>query len=266
MIRAGAGEPVVLLHGVTGSATMWRAVIPLLEPHYDTIALTALGHRGGRPGFAGATVQDLVDDAERSLDELGLGRPHLAGNSLGGWMAIELARRGRAASVCALSPAGCWDTSAGRHLPGAAKLRKAVNLARRTRRIMPWASRLSLARRIALRDNAVDGARVTPGALLSIVDDLLACTVREDLLSTEEEVAPLDPLPCPVVLAWSEKDRILPAGTSGARARLLMPQATWRVVPGVGHVPMLDDPRLVAAVIRESIETFAHNPEPNRQT
>jgi pimeloyl-ACP methyl ester carboxylesterase len=255
MIRSGAGEPVVLLHGVTGSATMWRSVIPLLEPYYDTIALTALGHRGGRPSFAGVTVQDLVDDAERSLDELGLGQPHLVGNSLGGWMAIELARRGRAASVCALSPAGCWDVSAGGHLAGAAKLRKAVTLARRTRRVMPWASRLSLVRRIALRDNAVDGARVTPGELLGIVDDLLACTVIEEMLSTEEEVAPLDPLPCPVVLAWSEEDRILPVSISAARARMLMPQAAWCVVPGVGHVPMFDNPHLVAAVIRESIGT-----------
>ena len=51
MIRSGSGEHVVLLHGVTGSATMWRTVVPLLEPHYEIIALTALGHRGGRPGL-----------------------------------------------------------------------------------------------------------------------------------------------------------------------------------------------------------------------
>jgi pimeloyl-ACP methyl ester carboxylesterase len=261
MMRSGSGEPVVLLHGVTGSAKMWRRVIPLLEPHYDTIALNALGHRGGRPGIAGTTVQDLVDDAERSLDELGFDRPHLIGNSLGGWMAIELARRGRAAGVCALSPAGCWDASAGEHLPGAAKLRKAINLARRTRPIMPWASRLSLVRRIALRDIAVHGGRVTPDEMLDIVDDLLACTVREEMLTTEEEVAPLDPLPCPVVLAWSERDRILPISTIGARARILMPQAAWRVIPDVGHVPMFDDPSLVAAVIRDFIEMSLSNPE-----
>jgi pimeloyl-ACP methyl ester carboxylesterase len=260
MIRAGTGEPVVLLHGVTGSETMWRRVIPVLEPHYDAIALTALGHRGGRPGIAGASVRDLVDDAERSLDELGLDRPHLAGNSLGGWMAIELARRGRAASVCALSPAGCWDVSAGQHLAGAAKLRKTISLSLRTRPIMPWAARLSLVRWIALHDIAVHGSRVTHHELLAIVDDLLACAVRDELLSTEEEVAPLDPLPCPVVLAWSERDRILPVNTIGARARTLMPQAAWRVMPGVGHVPMFDDPRLVATVIRESIETCLPSP------
>jgi pimeloyl-ACP methyl ester carboxylesterase len=254
MIRYGKGEPVVLFHGVTGSETMWRNVIPRLAPFYDTIALTALGHRGGHPGRPGASVQDLVDDAERSLDELGLERPHLAGNSLGGWMAIELARRGRAASVCALSPAGFWDTAAGEHLDGARKLRRAVGLARRTRKVMPWAARLALVRRIALHDNAVHGERVTRGDLLEVIDDVLACTLCDELLSTEEQIAPLDPLPCPIVLAWSGRDRILPPGTSGARARLLLPQATWKLIPDVGHAPMFDDPQLVAQTIYESIE------------
>lgn len=53
MIRQGRGEPLVLLHGVTGSETMWQSVIPLLAPHHDAIALTALGHRGGTPAAAG---------------------------------------------------------------------------------------------------------------------------------------------------------------------------------------------------------------------
>jgi pimeloyl-ACP methyl ester carboxylesterase len=240
---------------------MWRGVVPLIDPYYDVIALTAAGHRGGRPAAPGTTVADLVDDAERSLDELGLERAHLVGNSLGGWMAIELARRGRAASVCALSPAGTWDTAAGEHLAGAAKLRKAVVLARRTRRTMPWAARLSLVRRIALHDNAAHGQRVSAAEMLVVVDDLLACTVRDEMLSTQEQIAPWDPLPCPVVLAWSELDRILPLGTRGARARMLMPAAGWRVVPGVGHVPMFDDPGLVASVIRDSIEAALRQPE-----
>jgi pimeloyl-ACP methyl ester carboxylesterase len=245
---------VVLFHGVTGSERMWRHVIPLLDPDYDVIALTALGHRGGRPSRPGDGVRDLVDDAERSLDELGLDRPHLVGNSLGGWMAIELARRGRAASVCALSPAGCWDVAAGEHLVGAARLRKAINLARLTAWIMPWASQVALVRRLTLRDVAVHGERVSAEELVGVVDDLMACTLRQELLATEEFVAPLDPLPCPVVLAWSELDRVLPIQTIGRRAHTRLPQATWRVVPGVGHLPMFDDPRLVADVIDESIQ------------
>ncbi len=261
MIRCGSGEPVVLLHGVAGSETMWRNVVPLLARHYDVIALTAAGHHGGRPAPAGTTVRDLVDDAERSLDELGLVRPHLVGNSLGGWMAIELARRGRAASVCALSPAGCWDVASGEHEAGAAKLRKAVALARRTRWIMPWAARVSLVRRLALRDNAAHGQRVTAEELLVIVRDVLACTVRDELLTTNEQIVPLDPLPCPVTLAWAEHDRILPIGTIGRRARMLMPRASWRVVPGVGHVPMFDNPGLVEAVIRDTVDAAVSQPQ-----
>ena len=98
----------MLLHALGMSARVWDDVRPLLEPHHEVIALTALGHRGGaKPVHRPARVGDMVDDAERSLDELGLERPHIAGNSIGGWMAIELARRGRARTACALSPYRC---------------------------------------------------------------------------------------------------------------------------------------------------------------
>src|SRR5689334_8577002 len=110
MLREGSGEPLVLLHGILGSEGVWRGVVPLLAGDFDAIATTALGHRGGlEPAERPLTIAQLVDGAERQLDELGLDRPHLAGNSLGGWIALELARRGRARTVCALCPAGFWD-------------------------------------------------------------------------------------------------------------------------------------------------------------
>jgi pimeloyl-ACP methyl ester carboxylesterase len=105
-------SPLVLLHPVTSSGRIWQDVVPLLSEYHEVHAPTLLGHRGGpaiqrRP----VRVSDMVDAAERYLDEHGLARPHLAGNSLGGWVAIELARRGRAASVCAFSPAGFCGTA-----------------------------------------------------------------------------------------------------------------------------------------------------------
>src|SRR4029450_11736357 len=95
---------LVLLHGLTMTReTAWREVVPLLADHHEVHVPGALGHRGGpsvprRP----LPVNDVVDAAEPSLDERVLDRPHLAGNSMGAFMAIELARRGRAATVCAL--------------------------------------------------------------------------------------------------------------------------------------------------------------------
>ena len=89
-------SPLVLLHSATASGRIWQDVVPLLSEHHDVHAPTLLGHRGG-PAIQHhpAGVSDMVDAAESFLDEHGLARPHLAGNSLGGWVAIELARTTR---------------------------------------------------------------------------------------------------------------------------------------------------------------------------
>ena len=81
--------------------------------------------------------------------------------------------------------------------------------------------------------------------------DLLGCTILGDILTTSEELAPLDPVPCPVTLVWSGDDAILPLAVNGAVARRRVPGARFVVLPAVGHVPMIDDPRAVAvAVVR----------------
>jgi pimeloyl-ACP methyl ester carboxylesterase len=113
-LMASDKPPLVLLHGITMSGNAWQDVVPLLSDHHEVFTPTALGHRGGPPvQRRPATITDVVDAAEHYLDERGLERPHLAGNSLGGLVAIELARRGRAATVCAFSPGGFWSPGDG---------------------------------------------------------------------------------------------------------------------------------------------------------
>jgi pimeloyl-ACP methyl ester carboxylesterase len=264
-LRAGRGEPLLLLHGVTGSSAMWRRVVPLLSPHHDVIAPTALGHRGGAPvELRPAQIQHMVDDAERSIDALGFDRVHLAGNSMGGWVALELARRERALSVCALSPAGAWVTHGGQR--AASKLRLALSMTRRSRAILPLLAQSALFRHWALRDNAAHGERVSQAELLELADDLLGCAVSEDIFSSSEQLLPLRPS-CPVTLAWSSADRIFPVRLHAARARELVPDAHFMLLDGVGHVPMLDDPQLVAATIlgstRAAQTCAAAGPQPH---
>ncbi|WP_297628427.1 alpha/beta fold hydrolase [Nocardia sp.] len=245
--------PLVLLHGITMSAKAWQDVAPLLAAHHNVVALTALGHRGGVPATRRpATVSDLIDDAERTLDDLGFERAHLAGNSLGGWMAVELARRGRAQSVCALSPAGFWEAGAAGQTAGVKKLRRMITLTRLTPRLQPLAMRSPIVRRLALRDIAVRGERLLPAQALEAARDLLGCVVADDLLGTHEQIAPMDPLPCPITLAWSALDAILPVDVNGRIARERIPQARFEILPGVGHVPMIDNPALVAQTILAS--------------
>jgi pimeloyl-ACP methyl ester carboxylesterase len=247
-------EPLVLFHGVTMSARAWHRVTPLLVDHFAVVTPTALGHCGGPPVVTRPVrIADVVDDAERTLDRLGIETAHLAGNSMGGWVALELARRGRARTVCALSPAGTWDASSREHRATRAILARARTDTQRSQHLLPLALRLPAVRRFALRSTAADGARVSRQEILGAVRDLLGCAVVDDLLDTGESLPSLDPVPCPITIAWCGEDRLLLESVNGALARTLVPGARHLTLPGVGHVPMLDDPALVAATIREAV-------------
>ena len=247
-------RPVVLLHGVTMSGRVWRRVSSRLAADFDVHTPTALGHRGGTPVAARpATIDSLVDDLERYLDAHGLDRPHLAGNSLGGWMAIELARRGRAASVCAISPGGFWDDDGERGRGSAVRALSRLNLMGRAARPLGVVPHLMpLARRIGMREVAVRGEKLTAREAASSVLDLAECLVFTDVLTTSERVEPFADLPCPMTIAWAEHDRILPLSSLGQVARERIPQARFVILPGVGHVPMIDDPQMVADLIRRT--------------
>jgi len=260
-IREGSGEPLVLLHGITSSAHIWRDVIPLLAPSFDTIATTALAHRGGAPvARQPVLMRDVIDDAERQLDELGLDRPHLAGNSMGGWAAIELARRGRARSVCALSPAGMWEPGSAEMHRVYAVLEEAARDARRSRRVMPLLARSARVRRQASRLVSIDGARIPAADMLTRIDEMLACEITPERSEANEALESLDPVPCPVTVAWAEADRLFPPPRYLPQARRLLPGADLLVLGGVGHVPMGDDPGLVARLIGAVAEGKASPP------
>ncbi len=254
MLREGSGEPLVLLHGILCSEGVWRHVVPLLAADHDVIALTAEGHRSGpAPVRSPATIETLTDAAERQLDELGLDRVHLAGNSLGGWMALELARRGRAKSVCALSPAGFWDDDWAERDRVFKLLLGSVRDTRRGRRMLGALARSPRFRRWALRDVAVHGERVTREDLLCNADDVIGCAVAEELIVPGHRLMPLEP-PCPVTLAWAAADVLFPVEAYRERAGEVVPGARFLVLEDVGHIPMLDEPQLVAETIRASAE------------
>lgn len=250
-IELGAGEPLVLLHGVMGSPAMWRDTLPMLSAAQRVIALPALGHHRGRAcEQRPCRLAHVVDDAERSLDALGLRQAHLAGNSMGGWMALELARRRRARSVCALSPAGMWETT--ENFVGAKKLRVTARVTRLTRGQLGFYAKFGTVRRLALRDTAEHGERVAPELLIEMADALIACQVADDLLTTPEKVAPLE-ANCPIDIVWSARDRIFPLHPFADTARKRIPGARHLTLANVGHVPMLDNPTLVAETILNTI-------------
>lgn len=251
------GKPaLLLLHGVTVSAAAWDDVVPLLADRFDLIVPTAAGHRGGPTLQGRPTIGALVDATEALLDERGLNTVHVAGNSMGGWIAVELARRGRARSVCALSPAGFWTPGARDETHATNTLRRARRLAAATRFVAPVALGVPLVRRLAMRDVAERADRLTRRKAVESTRDLLGCDVADDLLGTTEQVEPLGQT-CPITVAWAERDRIFPPEVNGPTARERIPHAHFVILHGVGHVPMVDDPALCARTIVDATERQA---------
>lgn len=245
---------LVLLHGMTSSGRAWAELVPSLSQHHEVYTPTALGHRGGVPVLRRTTLTDVVDAAERHLDEAGLERPHVVGHSLGGYVAIELARRGRAASVVALSPAGFWTAGDGTASLVMHGLRRSTRIARRARPLVKVAVSTSRGRRAWM-----GGALRRPDAMTSaqaraVIDDQVRCTLAEWLyIADDEHLAPMESLPCPITVAWAEHDEVLPLDTYADAVRRRLPGASFIVLPGVGHAAMVDDRDLVEQTILDAV-------------
>ena len=111
--RTGEGPPLLLVHGLGSHQQVWQPLLPELESRFDVINVDLPGH-GHAPRLAPgspATPEALAAELAKLLDDLGVVRPHVVGSSLGGWIALELAKAGRAESVTAFAPAGFWDDS-----------------------------------------------------------------------------------------------------------------------------------------------------------
>lgn len=247
--RAGAGPPLVLLHGIGSSWRDWRPVLPFLEAAHQTFALTFPGHRGGPPAGADASsLGGLADAVLGELDRLGLARPHVAGSSLGGRVALELASRGRAASVVALSPPG-MGTAAERSWLRARLLRNH----RLARVIQPLAALVErspafaqlVAGRVQVR------GRVDPVEAAHKLRALADCPVLPALVADLCRRGPerLGEIACPVAIAWGERDPLLPASHAG-RFAAAIPGSEVVILAAAGHLPMWDDPAGVAALVR----------------
>jgi pimeloyl-ACP methyl ester carboxylesterase len=257
LYRAGEGEPLVLIHGFTATWRCWLPVLAELVPRFEVIAPTLRGHDGG-PDLPSHhephTIARAADFLEEHLDALGVGAAHLAGNSLGGALAFELAKRGRARSVVAISPAG------GLRPGDAAAAQKIIRVFSRmqttTTRSLPFLHKVMARpglRRLALRDVMTRGHQVPAAEAVGLARSAVRCAIVEDVFSIlragEGGVHDLDQVKVPVLITWGDHDRILPMESHAPRLRQEIPDVEFRVHPGIGHTPMWDDPGLIARTI-----------------
>lgn len=254
---SGHGSDLVLLHGLGGTWHIWKPLIPLLEKKHRVHAVTLPGHLDGPvlPPGAEASKQSMAETLMADLKRRGIENPHLVGNSLGGLMALELARRGYARSVTALSPGGAWTSEADF---------KAVS---RTFRIIfailpiliflvTLLLRFAGVRK-ALNKKAMEhGDRVPADECRAAMHAMRQTHILPELLRTMQRDGPIAPLQVgqvPVCIAWCEHDNVIPFEAFGKPMLERVQGSEHVTIKGVGHVPMYDDPQQLADIILQNV-------------
>lgn len=244
--RTGSGQPLVLIHGLGGSRRIWAPVLDRLAAERDVVAVDMPGFGESAPVPEGTrpTPARLGQSISELCDELGLQRPHLAGNSLGAWAAFEMAKEGRAASVCAISPAGMWRGALG---PRRFDSRQ---LARRLGPLLPLLMSSARARGALLRTTIAHPERLSrseaKALLLDWLDspgyDAANAEMRAGVFEHPELVT------VPTTVAWGSLDRLV----APPRRERMPPGSRYVVLEGCGHTPTWDDPDLVAELLLDA--------------
>jgi len=257
--RSGTGAPLVLLHGIGLTRQSWDPVVPALARHFDVIAVDLPGFGGSEPLPAETEPLPaaLAAAVAGLLGELGITAPHLAGNSLGGWVALELAAIRPVASLTLLSPAGLWRGDTPRYCR--VSLGASRWLARHAAGLLSRLVRYRLGRVLVLGQTHGRPARLTPGYARAAIaalgtcpgfDATLAATARRRYLATT-------PIGAPVTIAFGGRDVLLLRRQS-RHLDQLPPGTRAEPLPGCGHVPMADDPAAVAALIGRAAARAHH--------
>jgi pimeloyl-ACP methyl ester carboxylesterase len=266
--RGGSGAPLVCVHGFTDTWRTWELVLPALEARHDVLAPTLAGHAGGPPIVGEASEGALVDALERAMDEAGFQTAHLVGNSLGGYLALALASRGRGDTVVALAPAGGW---AGDDASAADMLGSFTRMQELARAAVPYVDQILAApqgRRLMTEYISTNFEHIPTELLAHQLLGVARCDALSPLLEHAlNSECDLDAkrITCPVRIAWGTADRVLPWPAAAVRYRdEWLPAADWVLLDGVGHCPQLDVPTEVAELILSFTASGAADEHPAR--
>jgi pimeloyl-ACP methyl ester carboxylesterase len=249
--RGGSGEPLVLIHGIGHSWRGWKPMLPHLERRFDVLAvdLPGFGRSELLPPGVDATPDALADAVEDEMARAGFDDAHLAGNSLGGWISLELARRGRARTVTAISPSGLtlprekkWGTSLLRSARWVAQHMSAPAALYRN----------PVTRSLLAGPTSARPWNYEPEQLMTETELFASCPGFEATLPHTFRAQPrgLTTLDVPVLILWGTLDIVL-LPRQGRRFERLIPNAQLRYIRGIGHTPMSDAPELLADAITE---------------
>lgn len=255
--RQGRGEPVVLIHGIGHQGQAWGEVSGTLAQHFDVVVVDLPGHGRSPAPTAPHTyrLNSVADQLEELFDDLEIDRPHVVGNSLGGYLALELARRAAVVSATALSPAGFGTRAELLGIAGPQLL--AMKLATYAPRpvLKAFANKPAL-RSVSLSALYAHPERQTPARALGDSLNLRHSRGFWPMLWEGMRLEVRRDIPVPVTIAWGVRDRLL-VPRQAERAARRLPGASVERWPDCGHVPMVDDPERVVRLVRRQVELMS---------
>jgi pimeloyl-ACP methyl ester carboxylesterase len=248
--REGTGTPLVMLHGIGNARSAWEPIIPALAGHFDVIAVDLPGHGDSAP--LPAVVEPhpaaLAASVAALLDDLRIRTPHVVGNSLGGWVALELAAARPVTSVVLLSPAGLWRNQT----PVYTRINLRITrwLATHATDALSRLVRYRLARMVILGQTHGRPSRIDPDYARRAIRAMGSSPGFERTMKAAQSRSYVagPPINAPVTVAFGSRDHILLRWQS-RRIDQLPPRVHVEALPGCGHVPMADDPQRVASLI-----------------
>jgi pimeloyl-ACP methyl ester carboxylesterase len=265
-IHLGSGEPMLLLHPFMMSQNVWKRVAPLIADtgRYEVFAPTMPGHNGGTKGPFFLDSASLADDVERRMDALGWDTAHIVGNSLGGWVAFELERRGRARTLTGIAPAGGWSHFTPAKFEIVGKFLAGLPIWLVTLVFGQRVLKLPFTRYLTFPAVSASPEGLTDEDLADIIDDVSHCPAYYQLLVkslTTPGLLELAEGKAPTHLVICEKDRVLPHPRFTRHFTTHLPKnAEITHLDGVGHIPMFEAPRRVADLIVGFTDRYATPP------
>jgi pimeloyl-ACP methyl ester carboxylesterase len=245
--RTGTGEPLVLVHGVGSQWQVWRPLFEHLTPHRDVIAMDLPGF-GDTPALRDGdapTPTRLAQAVIGLLDDLGIERPAVAGNSLGGWVALEMARLGRARAVAGISPAGFGlpreRSYAGRRL----RLERAA--AKLVAARAPGLVRSAVGRTAVFASMTARPWAIPPAEGLGMLENLGGSPGFDATLNALDRMtfSAGQEIRVPVNVMWGTRDSLL-LPRQAHRAVRVLPDSRLTWLKRAGHVPTYDAPGEIA--------------------
>src|SRR4051812_47823144 len=252
--RAGTGQPMLLLHGIGHRRQMWQPVIDRLDDRFDMIAvdLPGFGESAALPMWQQPTSSRLADNLESLMNEVGWDTAHVVGNSLGGWLALELGRRRRARSVTALMPAGLWRPG---HGSDSLRHRALFGWWQALARLpgSPVAARNRVVRTVALAGAFGRPWKIPPDVAAGDVRNLRSADMSRAMHAlTGVRFTDGQTIAVPVTVTLGTRDPLIRRGDLDLAQ--LPPHTRLITLRGAGHVPTWDVPNAVASTIRETTQ------------